>query len=184
MSGPAAKKPALVLAEFDTPKSCLKAAESLRDAGYKHFDAHTPFPVHGMDRAMGLSQSPMGWLALLGGLTGCVSAFVMIWWMNAVDYPIIVGGKPPLALPAMIPVMFEVTILLTGFATFFGLLHLMRLPRHHHPIFESDRFAAFSDNRFFISVEASDPLFDSVKTQELFQRLSPLHVEVVEEDVP
>ncbi len=182
MSAPE-NKPALILAEFDSPAACLKAAASLRDAGYKHFDAHTPYPVHGMDRAMGLSQSPMGWLSFSGGLVGCVSAFVMMWWMNGVDYPLVVGGKPPFSIPSMIPVMFEVTILLTGFATFFGLLHLMKLPRHHHPIFESDRFAAFSDDKFFLSVEAKDPKFDVVKTQELFRRLSPLYVEVIKEEL-
>ncbi|MCB9708379.1 MAG: DUF3341 domain-containing protein [Myxococcales bacterium] len=175
-------KPAVVLAEFGTPAACLKAAASLRDAGYKHFDAHTPYPVHGMDQAMGLRQSPMGWLSLMGGLVGAISAYVMIWWMNGVDYPLVVGGKPPGSVLSMIPVIFEVTILLCGFATFFGLLHLMKLPRHHHPVFTSDRFAACSDDKFFLSVEASDPQFEVAKIQDLFRQLSPLSIEVIEEE--
>ena len=177
-----ASRVALALAEFETPKACMHAAEALRDAGYKDFDAHTPYPVHGMDKAMGLRDSPMGWLSLGGGITGCLSAFLMMWWMNGYDYPLIIGGKPPAAIPSMIPVAFELTILLTGFGTFFGLLHLMRLPRHHHPIFNSDRFAGFSDDKFYLSVEATDPKFDETKTTELLKSLSPSHFELVNED--
>lgn len=176
------KKPALYLAEYSSPGECMHAAEKLRDAGYSKFDAHTPFPVHGMDRAMGLPDSKLGWIVFACGLTGTISAFVMIWWMNAVDYPIVVGGKPPLSIPAMIPIMFELTILLSAFGAVFGMFHLNRLPRHHHPIFESERFKGFSDDRFFLSVEANDPKFRLDKTKELLESTHPHVVELVEEE--
>ncbi|QQR88770.1 MAG: DUF3341 domain-containing protein [Myxococcales bacterium] len=176
------KAPALVLAEFETPKALIHATEALRDAGYKNFDAHTPYPVHGMDKAMGLRDTPLGWLSLGGGITGLLSAFAMMYWMNGVDYPLVIGGKPPAAIPSMIPVMFELTILLTGFGTFFGLLHLMKLPRHHHPVFYSDRFERFSDDRFYLSVAAEDPKFDASKTQEFLQTLAPSYLELVHEE--
>jgi hypothetical protein len=176
------KKPALYLAEYSSTGSCLHAAEKLRDAGYTKFDAHTPFPIHGMDRAMGLSDSKLGWIVFAMGLTGTTAAYVMMWWMNAVDYPLIVGGKPPLSIPTMIPIMFELTVLLASFGAVFGMLHLNRLPRHHHPIFESERFKAFSDDKFFVSVEATDPKFRLDKTKELLESTHADVVELVEEE--
>lgn len=176
------KKASLYLAEYKTPGACMHAAEKLRDAGYTKFDAHTPFPVHGMDRAMGLPDSKLGWIVFAMGLTGTTVAFTMMWWMNAVDYPIIIGGKPPLSIPSMIPIMFELTVLLSAFGAVFGMFHLNRLPRHHHPIFESDRFKSFSDDRFFMSVEAGDPKFRLDKTKELLESTHPEALELVEEE--
>lgn len=177
----AEKQPLVLLAEYNTPLECIHAAEKLRDAGYKDFDAHTPYPVHGMDKAMGLDDSKMGWLSLGGGITGLLVGIVMIFWMNGYDYPIIIGGKPADAVPSAVPILFELTILLTGFGTFFGLLGLCKLPRHHHPVFHSDRFATASDDKFWISVEASDPKFDLIKTKALLQSAGPSHLELIEE---
>ncbi|WP_394822692.1 DUF3341 domain-containing protein [Pendulispora albinea] len=178
-------RPALLLAEYRTPGDCLHAAEKLRDAGYTKFDAHTPFPVHGMDRAMGLPDSKLGWIVLCCGLTGTTLAFTMMHWMNNIDYPIVIGGKPPsiASIPSMIPIMFELTILLSAFGAVFGMFHLNRLPRHHHPVFESDRFRAFSDDKFFLSVEVEDPKFKLERTRELLDKTHPSHVELVEEEV-
>lgn len=175
------KKPALYLAEFDSAYDVYHAAEKVRDAGYKQWDVHTPFPVHGMDRAMGLSDSPLGWIVFVCGLTGCTVAFLMMWWMNGVDYPIIIGGKPGAWLPSMIPVMFELTILLSAFGAVFGMLGINQLPRHHHPVFYSDRFEKATDDRFFISIEAKDDKFDLVKTKELLASLHPSNLEFIEE---
>ena len=178
-------RPALLLAEYKTPGECLHAAEKLRDAGYTKFDAHTPFPVHGMDRAMGLPDSKLGWIVLVCGLSGTTLAFTMMHWMNNIDYPIVIGGKPPTigSLPSMVPIMFELTILLSAFAAVFGMFHLNRLPRHHHPVFESDRFRTFSDDKFFVSVEVEDPKFKLDRTRELLDKTHPSHVELVEEEV-
>lgn len=174
--------PALLLAEYESPASIMHAAEKLRDAGYTAFDTHTPFPVHGMDEAMGMRSTPLGWIVFIAGATGCFCAFLMMWWMNGVDYNLVIGGKPGYALPAMIPIMFEVTVLFSAFAAVLGMFSLNKLPRHHHPVFYSERFDQFSDDRFFISVEASDPKFDLGQTRALLESTHPAHVELVEEE--
>ena len=171
----------LYLAEYETPDACVGAAEKLRDAGYTKFDAHTPYPVHGMDKAMGLRDTPLGWIVLVLGLAGCLTGFVMMTWMNGIDYPLVIGGKPPDAIPSMVPVMFELTILLSAFGAVFGMFGLCQLPRHHHPVFESERFARATDDRFFLSVDASDPKFDLKKTRLLLEGTTPAHLELVEE---
>lgn len=177
-----AETPALLLAEFDGPGEVLHAAEKLRDAGYTKFDTHSPFPIHGMDAAMGLPDSKLGAIVFPIGLTGTALAFLMMWWMNGVDYPLVIGGKPPYSLPSQIPIMFEVTILLSAFATVFGMFHLNGLPRHHHPIFNSERFRGFSDDKFFVSVEASDPKWNVDRTRALLEAAHAKHVELVHDD--
>jgi hypothetical protein len=174
-------KPSRLLAQYDTTAEVIHAAETLRDAGYKAFEAHTPFPVHGMDRAMGLEDSKLGWIVLACGLTGVSCAWLMMFWMNGIDYPIIIGGKPPGSLPSMIPVMFEVTVLLSSFGAVFGMLGLNRLPQHHDPLFYSDRFASFSNDKFFISVEAGDPKFNVERTQALLEQTKPVTIELIED---
>ncbi len=177
------KRPALYLAEFEDPESCLRAAERVRDAGYEKWDVHTPYPVHGMEQAMGLPPTRLGIISFVAGMSGVALAALMIIYMNGVDYPLIIGGKPPFDLPWMVPIMFETGILLTGFGTLFGMLHLCKLPRHHHPVFYSDRFVRATDDRFFVSIEADDPKFDLQKTKDLLASCEPTHVELVEEEV-
>lgn len=176
--------PALLLAEFDSAGDCLHAAEALRDAGYKDFDTHSPFPIHGMDAAMGLSDSKLGWIVFPIGLLGTTLAFSMMHWMNNIDYPLIIGGKPASvsSIPSMVPIMFELTVLLSAFATVFGMLGLNKLPRHHHPIFNSEKFATFSDHKFFVSVESTDPKWNVDKTRKLLEGLHPKSVELVYDD--
>jgi hypothetical protein len=176
------KKPALYLARYNTPGECMHAAEKLRDAGYTKFDAHTPFPVHGMDAAMGLEDSKLGWIVLPAGTAGLTLAFTMMWWMNGVDYPIVIGGKPPFSLPSMIPIMFELTVLFSCLTAVFGMFHLNKIPRHHHPIFNSEHFHAASDDKFFISVEAEDPKFNLERTKRLLDSTHPELVEIVSDD--
>jgi hypothetical protein len=175
-------RPALMLAEFDTPAACMHGAEKLRDAGYKEFDAHTPFPVHGMDRAMGLSDSKLGWIVLTCGVSGTFLAWLMMYWMNGVDYPLIVGGKPGGTLPSMIPIMFEVTVLFSALSAVFGMFGLNRLPQHHHAIFYSERFKGFSDDKFFLSVDVTDPKFETSRTRALFESAKASAVEVVNDE--
>jgi hypothetical protein len=177
--------PSLMLAEFRSAHDVLHAAEKVREAGYIRWDTHTPFPVHGMDKAMGLKDSRLGWIVLVFALTGLSCAFLMMQWMNGIDYPTVVGDKPPAApetLPSMVPIMFELTILFSAFGAVFGMFGLNGLPRHHHPVFVSDRFRLASDDRFFLSIEAEDPKFDLEKTRELLQGAHAAHVEVLEEE--
>ena len=177
---PGESRPLLYLAEYETTADVMHAAEKVRDAGYEKWDVHTPFPVHGMDRAMGLRDSSVGWIVLVMGLTGCLSAFLLMWWTNGVDYPIVIGGKPGYSLPSMIPVMFELTILLSAFGAVFGMFGINQLPKHHHPVFYSERFERGSDDRFFISVEASDTKFDLEETRELLEGTHPAHIELIQ----
>lgn len=175
-------KPALLLAEYDKPDAVLHAAEKVRDAGYAKWDVHTPYPIHGMDGAMGLGDSRLGWIVLCGGLTGVTAAFTMMAWMNGVDYPLIIGGKPPISLPSMVPIMFELMVLVSCLSCVFGMLALNKLPRHHHPVFFSERFKAFSTDKFFISVEVADPKFDSERTRQLLESTGSSFVELVEDE--
>lgn len=174
--------PALYLAEYESPGAVLHAAEKFRDAGYSKFDSHTPFPIHGMDAAMGLKDSKLGLIVFPAALAGTTAAFLMMWWMNGVDYPLVIGGKPPYSLPSQVPIMFELTILFSAFATVFGMFGLNKLPRHHHPIFNSDRFRGFSDDKFFLSVEAEDPKWDLERTKALLDSTHPTHVELVSDE--
>ena len=141
---------------------------------------------------MGLKPTKIGFISFIFGMLGVATAVVMIqymnnWEINFLDlgwgYPIVVGGKPPGAFPSMVPIMFELGILLTGFATLFGLFGIIKLPRHNHPIFESDRFEAATDDKFFISIEAGDKKFDLSATKELLDSTGATHVELVEEGV-
>lgn len=174
--------PALLLAEYDSAGAVVAAAEKVRDAGYTVWDTHTPFPVHGMDKAMGMGDSKLGLLVFPIGAAGTTLGWLMMWWMNGIDYPIIIGGKPPYSLPSMIPIMFELTVLLAAFGTVLGMFHLNRLPRHHHPVFNSARFAGFSNDKFFLSIESTDPKFHAERTHKLLESTTPAHLEAVHDD--
>ncbi len=183
------KKPALYLAEYDTPNAIAAAAMKVRDAGYQSWDCHTPYAMHGMDDAMGLKPTRIGFISFFFGMFGVALAVLMMqytnaWTFNLADigwgYPLIVGGKPPGAFPSMVPIMFELGVLLCGFATLFGLLGIIKLPMHNHPIFESDRFEAATDDKFFISIEADDAKFDLERTRALLESTHPSYIELVE----
>ncbi|MCA9581779.1 MAG: DUF3341 domain-containing protein [Myxococcales bacterium] len=176
------KPPALYLAEFDSTRRIMAAAEKVRDAGYKKWDVHTPFPIHGMDKAMGMPDSRLGWIVFICGLTGIIGGFTMMWWMNSVDYPLIVGGKPGFAPPSMVPILFECTVLFSAFGAVFGMFGLNQLPRHHHPVFYSDRFERASNDRFFVSIEVADPKFDVDDTRAFLESLDADYIELVRDE--
>jgi hypothetical protein len=176
--------PALMLAEYATPAEVLHAAEKVRDAGFTRWDVHTPFPVHGMDKAMGLQDSRLGWIVAAAALTGFTAAVSLITYANVISYPFVVGGKPPLSIPAYAPVCFELTVLFSAFGAVFGMFGMNKLPRHHHPVFESDRFRAATDDKFFLSVECADPKYDEQRTRELLAETHAAHIEIVEDNEP
>lgn len=175
------KRVAGILAEYESPGDVMHAAEMIRDAGFTKWDVNTPFPVHGMDNAMGLKNTPIGWISLVGGLTGGFLGLLMQWWMNGVDYPLNIAGKPAFALQTSVPVAYELTILLTAFATLFGMFGLNRLPQLYHWAFHSKRFERVTDDRFFITIEANDPKFDPEQVGELLEKTHPAHIEIVHE---
>lgn len=176
-----AGRPVLYLAEFDTADDVLHAAERVHEAGYEKWDVHTPYPVHGMDRAMGLSDSRLGWIVLVCALVGLSLAVLMMQWMNGYDYPLVIGGKPPDAYTSMVPIMFELTVLFSALGTTFGMFGLNSLPRHHHSVFYSDRFETCSHDKFFVSIEVEDKQFDVERTKALLESLHPSYLELVQE---
>jgi hypothetical protein len=149
-----------MVAEFATPHALLEGVKAVRKAGFTRIDTHTPFPIHGMDRAMGLKQSVLPWLVFAGGMTGVSSAILLQWWMNAFDYPFRVGGKPFFSYQAYVPLGFELTVLLSAFCAVLGLFALTGLPRPYHPLFTHPRFARATDDGFILSIEASDPRWE------------------------
>ena len=169
-----------LLAEFSDPDSLLSAAKTVRDTGVKRWDSYSPFPVHGIDQAMGIRRSGLAWLVLGAGITGGVVALLMQWWTNAVDYPLNISGKPLFSLPANIPVAFELIVLFAAFTAFLGALALNGLPRFNNPLFSVQRFARATSDRFFIAVDADDPAYDEARFQELFQSAGAISVERVE----
>ena len=169
-----------ILAEFATAADLYHACERVRDEGFTRWDAHTPFPVHGLDRAMGLRRSPLPWIVLVAGLTGAAGGFALQWWVHADAYPLVISGKPYFAWPAMIPITFELGVLFAAFGAVFGMLGLNRLPMHHHPLFRSKVFERVSDDAFFISIESWDPRFDASATRKLLESLGARHVELLE----
>lgn len=150
-----------VIASFRRAPEVYHAAERIRDLGWTRWDVHTPYPVHGLDAAMGLPRSSIPRLTLLGGLTGFVAGCLLTWYTNSFDYPLIVGGKPYWSVIYPFPVLYECTILFAAFGTFFGQFLTNRLPRHHHPLFEVPQFARVTDDTFMVVLEASDPRFRS-----------------------
>ena len=168
------------LLEVETPDALLAAAETVRDAGYTSWDTFSPFPVHGMDRAMGIRPTRLPLFVFGGGATGAILGWALQHWTNAVDYPFLISGKPLSWLPAQIPVIFELTILLAAFGAFVGMLAMNKLPRFVHPLFSSARFARATNDRFFLAIEADDPKFDETGTRELLAGLGEVE-EVTDE---
>ncbi len=180
-----------LLAEFETPEQITRAACAVHDAGYKLWDCHTPFPVHGLDKAMGVKPTILPVLVFFGGLTGVTLGFLMQWFTNASSlkawffgmvrgYEYMISGKPMMSLPAWIPVMFETTVLFSAIAAVALMLVFNGLPRLYHPVFKSKRFARATDDRFFVVIEARDPNFDRSTTHTLLETLNPTSIEALE----
>lgn len=178
-----AKRPRIfgLLAEYETPADLYAACEQIRDAGYRVWDAYSPFPVHGLEKAMGLRSSFVPWIVCIMGFSGAGLGFLMQWWMSAVDYPLIISAKPFNSYPAFVPVTFECGILLGSFGAVFGMLGLNRLPQLYHSLFRSKRFERVTDDKFFIAIESRDPRYDPAETRELLESTGAAVVEEVED---
>ncbi len=171
-----------LMAVFDTPAEAMHAAEKVRDAGYSKWDVHTPYPVHGLDAAMGLPNSKVGWFTFLGGATGYTTGMIMIWWMNAFDYKIVIGGKPMFSPFYAFPVSYELTILFASFGSLIGMFLLNRLPRLHHPLLKNRRFCqGATHDKFILVIETADPKFNDQETRKLLASAGSKHIELVED---
>lgn len=169
-----------LLAQYENPSALYHACEKVRDEGYSEWDACTPFPVHGLEKAMGVKPSRLPWIVLVLGVTGSLLGLIFQIWSSGSDYPFIVGGKPLFSLPAFVPVWYEVTVLSACLGAFFGNWALNGLPRFNHPAFNSRSFERVTDDKFFILVEASDPRFDAAKTRALLESTGATLVEELE----
>lgn len=165
-----------LLASFESAEALLGAATAARTAGYRKLDAHSPFPVEGLAEAVGQTRTWVPLLTLLGAIAGGVFGFWIQWWTAAVDFPINVGGRPYNSWPAFLLVTFEMAVLVGSCTAFAAVLALNRLPKLYHPLFNNRQFDLASRNRFYLSIEADDPLYDPVRTRELLERQTPLTI--------
>lgn len=166
-----------MVAEFDSPDDLLAAVKRATAAGYSKTDAYAPFPIHGLAEALpNGTDDRLPWLAFFGGLTGCMLGFGLQYFINVIDYPMNVGGKPLNTWPQFLPVTFECTVLCTGLTTFISQWALNGLPRYHHPIFNAPNFERATQDRFFLCIETKDPKYEPNETAAFLNGLGALNV--------
>ena len=184
MRTPSGNKVYGIGAEYPTAASLYEAAKRVRDAGFKRWDVHSPFPIHGMDDAMGLGKSWLSAFVLGGGITGLLTAMILQFGPSWLIYPLVVHGKPTnwATVPAFFPIMFELTVLFAAFTAFFAMLIMNGLPQWYHPIFNWERFRRATDDGFFLVIEARDPRFTEAGAQQLLESSGGQHITVVHED--
>ena len=168
-------------AEFDSPAAILHAAEKVRDAGYRRWDTFTPFPIHGMEKVMKLGNSLVGWVALAGGAFMFLNVAGLIWFTNAFDYPLIVGGKPMFSAPMTFVPSYIMLIMGAAFGALLGMLGLNQLPRLHHPLLDHKRFELVSRDKFILVIGARDEKFCATETKKLLEAIGGQHVAIVED---
>lgn len=174
-----APKLAGLMAEFEDVDSVIHAAAAVRDAGFTRWDVHSPFPIHGIDAAMGIRPTVLPWIVLCGGLIGLAGGLALQWFTNGYDYPFLISGKPIFDFTPNIPVAFETTVLCSAFAAVFGMFGLNRLPMLYNPLFKSERFRRVTNDRFFIVLDASDPKFNEARSASMLLNLGAKAVEQV-----
>ena len=174
--------PYAVATTFDTTYELLGAIRSVRKKGYRKLEAYTPFPVHGIDEALGARRSKLGYVIGVGGIIGILTGLGLQWWTAAVDYPVIVGGKPYFAIEYAIPITFELMVLFASFAAVFGMLAFNGLPRFNHPIFNYANYSRVTDDGFVLVVERDGNHFEPIAIVELLNELGGKNTEVVHED--
>ena len=168
-----------LLAEFDNPSDLVRAAKAARHDGWRRLDCYTPYPVEEAAEAIGFHKNKVPLVTLIGGLMGLTAMFLLEVWINTLAYPLNIGGRPLHSWPAYIIITFELTILFASLSAVFGFLALCGLPTPYHPTFNVPRFALASRNRFFLCIEATDPLFDHDRTSEFLETLEPREVSEV-----
>jgi len=171
-----------IIAEFDSPAAILRAAEKVRDAGYRRWDTFTPFPIHGMEKVMKLGNSLVGWVSLAMGAGAFLSVVGLIWFANAFDYPLIVGGKPMFSEPMTFVPAYILLIMGSAIGALVGMLALNQLPRLHHPLFANKNFALVSRDKFFLAIGATDPKFSETETRRLLEEIGGANIELVEDE--
>jgi Protein of unknown function (DUF3341) len=169
-----------VIGEFSEPDDLVEAGRKIRQMGYTKLDAMSPFPVHGIDDAIGVPRSKLGWIVISFSALGGLTALLLIWYVGVISYPLVIGGKPLFDFSYSIPVTFELTVLCTAFATFFGMFLVNGLPRLYHPSMRYRSAHRASDDRFLLVIEADDPQFEPQRSAEHLRSVGAAEVEVVE----
>ena len=170
-----------LIAEFDSPGAVLRAAEQARDAGYHRWDVFSPFPVHGLEKVMGLKNSMVGAFSLVFGAGAFIGTMLLLWYCNAFDYPILIGGKPMFSAPMSVVPSYILLVLAAALGAFIGMVALNELPRFHHPLFGNKRFEMVSRDKFFLAIGANDEKFSLAETRTWLESIGGANVEIVED---
>jgi len=171
-----------MVAEFETPDQLVHAASRAKEFGYTSIDGHSPFPIHGMSEATGFKCNLVPWIFLVGGILGGLTGIALESYVSILDLPLEIGGKPLFSLPSFFPIMYECTILFSALAGAIGMMALNGFPRPYHPIFDCPGFERASQDRFFLAIEADDPLYSEIETRRFLAGLEPINISVVEEE--
>jgi hypothetical protein len=169
-----------VIGDFDSPEDLLRAIRTARAAGLNKLEAYTPFPIHGIDEALGEGRSPLGRIVIVCALLGLTAAVLLQWWTGAVDYKVVIAGKPLFAVEPSVPIIFELTVLLASFAAVIGMLALNKLPQYYHPLFNFSQHMGSTNDRFLLAVESGSENFNAENVVTLLNSLGSRHTEVVE----
>ena len=169
-----------LLAEFDTPTQLVDATRRVHAEGYRRIDTFSPYPIEEAWEAMHHHDKRLSLIVLCGGLLGMVSGYGLEYWVHAIAYPTNVAGKPLNSWPQFIPVTFEMTILFAALAAVIGMVVLNGLPMPYHPVFNVERFAHASRDKFFLLIEAADPKFDRQRTMDFLKGLNASEINEVE----
>lgn len=169
-----------IMAEFEGPNELVHAARRTYEAGYRRINGYSPYPIEELWEAIGFTHTSLPLIVFIGGLLGGIGGFLMQYWIEVINYPINVGGKPYNSWPAFIPITFECTVLAAAFSAVLGMLFLNKLPQPYHPVFNAPNFAMATRDRFFLVVEANDAKYDHDAVVELFKSLHALEINDVE----
>ena len=169
-----------LMAEYENPTDLVEAARQTYDAGYRRINGYSPFPIPELWEAIGFHKTRLPIIVLIGGILGGLGGYFMMYYMEVMDYPLNVGGRPFHSAPSFMPITFETTVLCAALAAVFGMLALNKLPQPYHPVFNAERFALATRDRFFLVIEARDPKFDYEKTHEFMKTLNAKEVVDVE----
>ena len=172
-----------ILARFDSPKSLMHAAEKVRDEGFERFDCHSPFPIHGMDEAMGLKRSKLGYLIGFMGMSGALFGFGLQSWIHSIEYPMNISGKPFFAYPAYAIITFELMVLFSAIGAVFGVMFFNRIPRFHNPVFYSEKFSDVSSDAFYVSIEVDDPKYEESFVIDFLKDIGGTEIEVLKDEI-
>ena len=169
-----------VMAEFENPTDLVAAAQKVYSLGYRRINGYSPYPIEELSEAIGFTKTSLPLIVFIGGLIGGLSGFFMQYWIEVIDYPINVGGKPTNSWPAFIPITFEMTVLFAAFSAVLGMLILNKLPQPYHPVFNLPNFALATRDRFFLAIEANDAKFNHAEVVDLLKSLNAVAVNDVE----